>query len=94
MPGKNANMKAKTRNSRLNAFKKRPTGRLNVNLAGRSGWCVSRRQKRQPVETMYDARMATSDSDVMLLSAMVEPILISARRQETTKETMIPCIAW
>jgi hypothetical protein len=33
--------------------------------------------------------MATRESDVMLLRATVEPILMRARRQETMKETIM-----
>ncbi len=39
------------------------------------------------METIYEERMATKDKDVMLLRAIVEPMLIRARRQDTTKET-------
>jgi len=75
-----------------NPLSNRPTGLLNVNLAGRSGWCVRRLQKRQPIETMYEDRMATSDTEVMLLSAIVLPMLMRASRQVTTHETMMEFI--
>ena len=43
----------------------------------------------QLMDTMYEERMATRESEVMFSSAMVEPMLIKDSRQETMKETMI-----
>ena len=39
------------------------------------------------METIYEARMATKESEVMLLRAMVEPMLMRERRHVTMNDT-------
>ena len=48
-----------------------------------------RLSKRQPMEMLYEASKAVRSSARMALRAAVEPMLISERRTQTMRETMI-----
>ena len=88
-PGKKLKTKTSTRKRRLAPLRSRPKVRPRLNLDGRSGALRQRLSMMQPIDTMYEERMATRESEVMFSSAMVEPMLIKDSRQETMKETMI-----
>src|SRR3954447_13577771 len=88
-PGKKLMIKTSTRKMRLAPLRSRPKVRPRLNLDGRSCILRQRLSMMQLMDTMYEERMATRESEVMLASAMVEPMLIRDSRQENIKETMI-----
>jgi hypothetical protein len=66
------------------------SGRPNLPRSKRRGSSCSLRHRfnaMQEIEHIYDARIATSESEAMLLKATVEPMLMRASRQDTMQET-------
>lgn len=62
-----------------------PTGYLD----GKSGWWVSFRQRRQPMQTVYEMHRADTPTELMMLNAMVLPMLIRDIRAVNMKEKMM-----
>ena len=84
--GKNDQTKVKTRKMSEAMFRGRP----NLPRSKRRGSSCSLRHRfnaMHEMEQIYEARIATSEREAMLLKATVEPMLMRASRHDTMQET-------